>query len=77
VRIRCRDNSAEVGTLPIALISHSVEQRRLDHERNEAVREQNERKNSECPRGWMNIGSVELTGVFKSALREAEDGENQ
>jgi hypothetical protein len=42
------------------------------------VREQNERKkNSECPRRWMNIGSVELTGVFKkSASREAEDGEN-
>jgi hypothetical protein len=41
------------------------------------VRQPEERKNSECPRRWMNIGSVELTGVFKSALREAEDGENQ
>jgi hypothetical protein len=34
------------------------------------------RENSECSRRGMNIGSVEGTGVFKSALREAEDGEN-
>jgi hypothetical protein len=34
-------------------------------------------KNSECPRRWMNIGSVEGTGVFKkSASREAAYGEN-
>jgi hypothetical protein len=42
--------------------------------RNEAVRQPEDTKNSECPRAWMNIGSVELTGVFSSASREAEDG---
>jgi hypothetical protein len=40
------------------------------------VRQPEERKNSECPRGCMNIGSVEVTGAFRSASREAEDGEN-
>jgi hypothetical protein len=76
VRIRYRDNSAEVGILPISPISHSLEQRRLDQRRDERARQPEERKNSECPRGWMNIGSVEITGAFRSASREAEDGEN-
>jgi hypothetical protein len=34
------------------------------------------KKNSECPRRWMNIRSVEMTGVFKKASREAADGGN-
>jgi hypothetical protein len=71
-RISSEDDNAEVGILQISPISHSVEQRR-----NEAVRQPEERKNSECPRRWMNIRSVEQTGVFKSASREAEDGVNQ
>ncbi len=44
----------------------SLEQRRLDQRRNEGARQPEDTKNSECPtRGWMNIGSVEGTGVLK------------
>jgi hypothetical protein len=39
VRISSEDDSAEVSILPTPTILYSLEQRRLDHERNEAVRE--------------------------------------
>jgi hypothetical protein len=70
VRISSEDDSAEVGILPISTISHSLKQRRLDQRRNEEARQPEERKNSECPRRWMNIGSVEGTGVFKKKCFE-------
>ena len=55
---------------------HSLEQRHLDHERDEAVRQPEERKKQRVPERCMNIISVEMTGVFKKASREAADGGN-